>query len=110
MPKYLAENKVRDFPGGPVVKTSAFNAGGAGSIPGRGAKFPHASRPKHQNIKQKQYCNKFNKDLKKKKVVHIKKVFKEKKKRKQSESSLKISLSRPQIIYYSMNTCKYNIQ
>ena len=36
----------RDFPGGPVVETSPSNAGGAGSIPGRGAKIPHASRPK----------------------------------------------------------------
>ena len=54
-----------DFPGGPVVKSSPSNAGGAGSIPGQGAKIPHASWPKSQNIKkQKQYCNKFNKDLK----------------------------------------------
>ena len=53
-----------DFPGGPVVKTSPSNAGGAGSIPGRGAKIPHASRPKNQNIKQRQYCNKFNTDFK----------------------------------------------
>ena len=29
-----------------------------------GAKIPHGSRPKNQNRKQKQYCNKFNKDLK----------------------------------------------
>ena len=27
-------------------------------------KIPRASQPKQQNIKQKQYCNKFNKDLK----------------------------------------------
>ena len=53
-----------DFPGGPVVKTSPSNAGGAGSILGQGAKIPHASWPKNQNIKQKQYCNKFNKDFK----------------------------------------------
>ena len=33
-------------------------------IPGQGAKIPHASGPKNQNIKQKQYCNKFNKDFK----------------------------------------------
>ena len=32
-----------DFPGSPVVKTSASNAGGAGSIPGRRAKILHAS-------------------------------------------------------------------
>ena len=42
---------LRDLPGGPVVKTSPSNAGGAGSIPGRGAKIPHASWPKNQNIK-----------------------------------------------------------
>ena len=38
--------------------------GGVGSIPGWGVKIPHASWPKNQNIKQKQYCNKFNKDFK----------------------------------------------
>ena len=38
-----------------MVKTLPSNAGGAGSIPGRGAKIPHASRPKNRNIKQKQY-------------------------------------------------------
>ena len=47
-----------------MVKTSPSNAGGAGSIPGRGAKIPHALRPKNQNIKQMQCCNKFNKDFK----------------------------------------------
>ena len=41
----------RDLPGGPVVKTSPSNAGGAGSIPGRGAKIPHAPWPKNRNIK-----------------------------------------------------------
>ena len=30
------------FLGSPVVKTSPSNAGGAGSIPGGGAKIPHA--------------------------------------------------------------------
>ena len=48
----------------PVVETSPSNAGSAGSIPGRGTKIPHAWGPKTQNIKQKQYCNKFNKDFK----------------------------------------------
>ena len=47
-----------------MVKTLPSNAGGAGSIPGWGAKIPQASRPKKQNKKQKQYCNKFNKDFK----------------------------------------------
>ena len=39
------------------------NAGVVGSIPGQGAKIPRASWPKNQNIKQKQHCNKFNKDF-----------------------------------------------
>ena len=47
-----------------MVKISPSNAGGAGSIPGWGAKSLHASGPKNQNIKQKQYCNEFNKDFK----------------------------------------------
>ena len=47
-----------------MVKTSPSSAGGMGLIPSQGAKIPHASWPKNQNIKQKQYCNKFNKDFK----------------------------------------------
>ena len=35
----------------------------AGSNPGWRAKIPHDSELKNQNMKQKQYCNKFNKDL-----------------------------------------------
>ena len=53
-----------------MVKTLPSNAGGSGSIPGQGAKIPHALWPKNQNTEQKQYCNKFNKDLKK--MFHIK--------------------------------------
>ena len=52
------------LPGSPVVKTLPSSAGGMGLIPGQGAKIPHASRPENQNIKQKLYCNKFNKDFK----------------------------------------------
>ena len=37
-------------PGGPVVKSSPSNAGGAGSISGQGAKILCASWPKNQNI------------------------------------------------------------
>ena len=48
-----------------MVKTSPSNAGGAGLIPSRGAEIPHALWPKNQNIKQKQYCYKFNKAFKK---------------------------------------------
>ena len=47
-----------------MVKTSLSSAGVAGSIPGWGAKIPHALWSKNQNTKQKQYCNKFNKDVK----------------------------------------------
>ena len=45
--------------------TLPSNAGGAGSIPSQWPKIPHALWPRDQNIKQKQYCHKINKDLKK---------------------------------------------
>ena len=48
-----------------MVKTSPSNAWGAGLIPDWGSKISHALGPKTQNIKRKQYCNKFNKDFKK---------------------------------------------
>ena len=54
----------RDFPGSLVVKTSPSNAGSEGSIPIQGAKILHDLWPKNQNIKQKQCCNKLNKDFK----------------------------------------------
>ena len=49
--KFLKEDYLRDCPGSPVVKTSPFNAGGAGSIPGWEAKISHAFTP--QNPKHK---------------------------------------------------------
>ena len=49
-----------DFLGSPVVKTLLANAEGAGTIPGWRLKIPW---PKNQNMKQKQYCNKFSKDF-----------------------------------------------
>ena len=63
---------MRGFPGGSVVKILPSNAAGMGSIPDRKAKIPCASWPKKakQDIKQKQYCKKFNKDFTK--MVHIK--------------------------------------
>ena len=64
-----------------MVGTLPSSAGAVGSIPGRGAKSPHASGPKNQNIEQKQYSNKFNKDFKNKKWSTAKKMFKKKKKR-----------------------------
>ena len=58
---YLALLNIKwwDFPGSPVVKTSPSNSWNVGLIPAHGAKIPHDSQPKNQNIKQKQYCNKF---------------------------------------------------
>ena len=62
-----------------MVRTLPSIAGSVGSIPGWEAKIPHASWPKSKTkqyktiyiyiyiyiyIKQKQYCNKFNKDVK----------------------------------------------
>ena len=48
----------RDFSGSLLVKTSPPTAVHAGSIPGRGARIPHASWPKNQSMNQKHYCNK----------------------------------------------------
>ena len=47
-----------------MVKTLPSTIGGASYIPGWEAKSSHASQPKEQNIKQKQYCNNFIKDFK----------------------------------------------
>ena len=70
------------FPGGPVVEILPSNARSAGLIPGWGAKIPHALQPKNQNMKQKQYCNKFNKDFKN--GPH-QKIFKKKKEERDGE-------------------------
>ena len=67
----LKKTDLGDFPGGPVViKTSPSNAGGAGSIPGRGAKISHASWPKKPNHKNKN--NIVTNSIKTLKMVHIK--------------------------------------
>ena len=76
--------KPGDFPGDPVVKTSLSNAGDAGLVPGQGDKIPQALWSKKNLRKQKQYCNKFNKDFQKWTTSKKKKNLnqKEKKKRK----------------------------
>ena len=61
-----------------MVKTSPSNSGRASFISGQGAKIPHASQPKNQNIEWKQHCNKFNKDFKNN--PHQNKKYLEKKK------------------------------
>ena len=55
---------IRNFPCGPVVKSSASNAGNAGLIPNLGAKIPHVSGSGNQNIKPKRYCRKFSREFK----------------------------------------------
>ena len=74
--KKLSQYKIksfRDLLGGPLVKTSPSSARDMGLIPSLEAKIPLAlgpENPKHKE--QKQYCNKFNKDLQKKKKKSIK--------------------------------------
>ena len=55
----------------PVIKTLPSNAGNSGSKLDHGAKIPHASWSKNQNIKQKNIVTKLIKTSKK--MVHIKK-------------------------------------
>ena len=55
-----------------MVKTLPSRAGGAGSIPGRGTKMPHASQPKNQNLKNR--SNIVTNSIKTLKMVHIKKI------------------------------------
>jgi hypothetical protein len=70
---YLQNGYKRNFPGAPVAKTSPSNAGGTGLIPGWGARIPHASWPKNQNMRQMQYGNKFSNDFK---MIYILKKLK----------------------------------
>ena len=42
---------IRDFPGGPVVKTSPPSEAGVGLISSQEAKIPPAMKPKNQNRK-----------------------------------------------------------
>ena len=49
-PKRVNKNKWKDLTGGPAVKTSPSNAGGAGLVPHLGAEIPHASWPKNRSI------------------------------------------------------------
>ena len=49
--RHIVKKLIKDSPGGPVVNTSPSSAGHVGSIPGRGAKIPHAlwpKKPKHK--------------------------------------------------------------
>ena len=63
-----------------MVKTSPCNAGGVGSIPGRGAKIPHASltkkKKKNQNINNRN--NTVTNSVETLKMTHIQKSLKNK--------------------------------
>ena len=61
--EWPSSKKSIDFPSSPVVRSLPSNERGVGSIPGQGSGIPRASRPKRQNMKQKQYWNKCNKDF-----------------------------------------------
>ena len=66
---YSIKKVSQDCLGSPVVKTLPSNAGGVGSIPGEEAQIDPTclvakKKKKTQNIKQKQYGDKFNKDFK----------------------------------------------
>ena len=66
---------MRDFPPGPVVKTSPSNAGGVGSIPGWGAKIP-MPQGKKQNINNRSNIVTNSIKTLKIKMVHIKNILK----------------------------------
>ena len=65
----ILKSKAQNFPGCPMVKTPPSNVRGVGLNPGQGAEIPCALQSRYQNIKHKQYCNRFN-TLK---MVHSKK-------------------------------------
>ena len=81
----------------------ASSAGGTGSIPG--AEIPHALGPKNQNIKQKQYCNKFNKDFKNGPHQKIK-SFKKKKK----DASRRSRIAKQMLFLLFSNVCSDRTQ
>ena len=66
-----------DFSGGPEVKTSPSSAGGEDSILDLQAKIPHATRPKHQNIKNNR-INIVITSINTLKMVCIKKILRKK--------------------------------
>ena len=49
---------VGDFPSSPLVKTLPCNAGSMGSVPGLGAKLPHAAGCSQKCLKRKKTKNK----------------------------------------------------
>ena len=81
----LKSESRREFPGGPVVKIVPSSARD------QRAGIPHASWPKRQNIDQKPYCNKFNKDLKiKKKMTKGYELIIQSRKQKKTDKNMRI--------------------
>ena len=87
--KYKNEAQIllttRSFLGSPLVKTFPSNAGlgGSGFDPWSGSYILHASWPKNQNIRISR-SNTVPNSIKTLKMVHIKNIFKKKKKRKRN--------------------------
>ena len=59
-----------------MVNILPSNEGTVGSIPGQWTKIPQALEPKNQSLKQKQYCNKFDKDIKRGSTFPLPKIIK----------------------------------
>ena len=72
LPSLLENHGIGEFPGIPMNKTLPSSVGGTGSILGLQTKNPYSSRPKNQNIKEKQCVKKSMKTLK---MVDIKKYI-----------------------------------
>ena len=70
------KKSIRDFPGSLVIKTLPSKARSIGSVPGWGAKIPHASWPKNQKKKKQKTQNRnsiVTNSIKTLKMVHSKK-------------------------------------
>ena len=87
MEEWLKKMWHKEVPGFQVVNASPSNARSAGLILPQGAMIPHAMQPKHQTIKQQQYCYKFNKDQKKN-GLHRKNLTKKNFKKKERKGAM----------------------
>ena len=56
-------SRIKDFPGGPVVKTVSSSAGGMGSIPGGETTFPCAGKKKEKENKTESFLKKLHIEL-----------------------------------------------
>ena len=64
LPSPLENYGIGEFPGVLMSNTLPSNVGGTGSILGLQTKIAYSSRPKNQNIKEKQHVKKSNEDFK----------------------------------------------